>query len=148
MGRQCPQDRRSPRAIRSALTADEIPDTDKRVQFIGLDAYEQAGGTVRRDMFGEDIYVQDVSLLEKLVAEKLAAAAISAGGWKWVETVSDLDYDALSKFSRRHAEAALSVPLSDDDVAEILDAIDHDHDAEYGISWHTLDYHILNRRKE
>ena len=40
-----------PRTIKRALTEGEIPASDKRVKLVGLDAYEAAGGIVRRDLF-------------------------------------------------------------------------------------------------
>ena len=54
----------------------------------GLDAYEQAGGTVMRDLFVHDDggWLQDVPLLDRLATEKLKAEAetIAAEGWKWI----------------------------------------------------------------
>lgn len=40
----------SPDRICCALTEDEIPTSDKRVRFIGVDAYLAAGGTWRQDL--------------------------------------------------------------------------------------------------
>jgi len=36
------------------LTEGEVPSHDRRVALIGLAAYEQAGGGVRRDLFADD----------------------------------------------------------------------------------------------
>jgi len=52
-----------------------IPSTDKRVQFIGgLAAYEQDGGSVKRDLFDarKAGYALDGALVEKLAACRLA----------------------------------------------------------------------------
>jgi ParB family chromosome partitioning protein len=80
---------RGPVGIRRALTQGETAATDKRVKLVGLDAYEAAGGQVRRDLFDGDNagWVQDAVLLDKLAAEKLQAVAeeVKAEGWKWVE---------------------------------------------------------------
>jgi ParB family transcriptional regulator, chromosome partitioning protein len=119
---------RQPHLIRRALTADEIPASDKRVKFVGLEAYEAAGGAIRRDLFGhdDDGYVQDASLLDSLVAEKLSAIAgeITGEGWRWVEVVPELDYEALSQFSRLYPER---IALSDEDQAE-LDRLTAEYD--------------------
>lgn len=40
-----------PHQIRRMLTENTVRASDRRVQFIGLDAYEQAGGGVLRDLF-------------------------------------------------------------------------------------------------
>ena len=43
-----------PYQIRRVLTENTVRASDRRAQFIGLDAYEQAGGTVMRDLFEHD----------------------------------------------------------------------------------------------
>jgi ParB family chromosome partitioning protein len=82
--------------IRRLLTENSVATDAKRVRFIGIEAYEAAGGGVLRDLFSEDEdgWVQDVALLEKLVAEKLVieAEAIKAEGWKWVQVAPDFPY--------------------------------------------------------
>jgi ParB family chromosome partitioning protein len=109
-----------PRAIRAALTEGEIPATDRRVRFVGLDAYEAAGGAIRRDLFDaqDGGYVQDIALLDRLATEKLQAVAdeLRGEGWKWIECALDFDYEAQSHFGRVHAER---VPLSGDDEAAL-----------------------------
>ena len=62
-----------PYQIRRMLTENTVRVADRRAQFIGLDAYEQAGGTVMRDLFAHDDggWLQDVPLLDRLVTEKL-----------------------------------------------------------------------------
>src|SRR3546814_17249535 len=63
--------------------------SDKRARFVGLAAYEEAGGVILRDLFSRDHegWLEDVALLERLVAEKLTseAEAIKAEGWNWVQ---------------------------------------------------------------
>ena len=69
---------RSAHTIKRRLAADEVPASDKRLALIGgLEAYEAAGGPVRRDLFAEQGggFACDSGLLEKLVAEKLEAEA-------------------------------------------------------------------------
>jgi len=76
--------------------------------FVGLEAYQHAGGAIRQDLFSEDDtgYVLDVALLNRLVAEKLETirAEIAAEGWRWVEAVADLGWEDLRQFSRRYPE--------------------------------------------
>jgi len=85
-----------PYQIRRMLTEDTVRASDRRAQFIGLDAYEQAGGTVMRDLFEHDDggWLQDVPLLDRLVTERLRAEAetIAAEGWKWIAVAVDLPY--------------------------------------------------------
>jgi len=77
-----------PYQIRRMLTENTVRASDRRAQFIGLDAYERAGGTVMRDLFEHDDggWLQDVALLDRLVTGKLKieAEGIAAEGWKWI----------------------------------------------------------------
>jgi len=86
-----------PYQIRRMLTEDTVRASDKRVQFVGTEAYEAAGGAVMRDLFESDDggWLQDVPLLDRLVAEKLKAEAetIAAEGWKWIEAAISFPYN-------------------------------------------------------
>ena len=87
---------REPYQIRRMLTERTVRASDKRAQFVGLQAYEQAGGGVLRDLFQEDDggWLENVALLDSLVADKLTAEAgkIAAEGWKWVEVNVDFPF--------------------------------------------------------
>lgn len=82
--------------IRRMLTDNAVRACDRRVQFVTIKAYEEAGGTVMRDLFEDDGggWVEDVPLLERLVSEKLKTEAhrIAEEGWKWIEVAVDLPY--------------------------------------------------------
>ena len=79
--------------IRRLLTESTVDASDRRAVFVGVEAYEQAGGVVLRDLFQADRggWLQDVALLDRMVVEKLAAdaEAIVAEGWKWIEAAVD-----------------------------------------------------------
>src|SRR5579871_2457665 len=85
-----------PYQIRRMLTERTVRASDKRVLFVGLDAYERAGAIVIRDRFQQDDggWVEHVGLLDTLVAEKLKAEAekIAAEGWKWIEVNVDFPF--------------------------------------------------------
>ncbi|MFG1266190.1 ParB/RepB/Spo0J family partition protein, partial [Xanthobacter aminoxidans] len=87
---------KQPYAIRRMLTEGAVRASDKRTRFIGIKAYEAAGGIVLRDLFqGDDGgWLQDVTLVDRMVAEKLAAEAdvIRSEGWKWIEVAPDFAY--------------------------------------------------------
>ena len=104
--------------IRRLLTEDAIAASDRRVRFIGLDAYTEAGGYVMRDLFStdEEGWLQDPALVELLVSEKLAELAKEIGveGWKWVEAAVDLPY-GCERGKRRIV--GTTVPLTDDEQA-------------------------------
>lgn len=80
----------------------EIEADDRRVAFVGIEAYEAAGGTVIRDLFDEDGgYLADAALLTRLVRDKLQRVAepVLAEGWKWVEVTPEFDYECASAMS-------------------------------------------------
>ena len=82
--------------IRRMLTEGAVRAADKRALFVEIDAYEEAGGTVMRDLFqGDDGgWLQDPGLLDQLVVEKLQreAETVAAEGWKWIEVAPDFAY--------------------------------------------------------
>ncbi|MBS0513920.1 MAG: ParB/RepB/Spo0J family partition protein [Proteobacteria bacterium] len=89
--------------LRAALTESEVDGTrDKRAKYIGVDAYEKAGGVVSRDFFSDAIYFNDPALLDQLVDEKLARTAerVRKEGWGWVEYRAHYDYAELHKYGR------------------------------------------------
>jgi ParB family chromosome partitioning protein len=95
---------KEPYLIRRQLTESAVRASDRRAQFVGLDAYEAAGGGVLRDLFEDDGggWLQDVALLDRLVTEKLAAEAekIAAEGWKWIEVAVDFRYSHAHQLRR------------------------------------------------
>ncbi len=89
---------KEPYQIRRMLTETTVRASDKRAVFVGIEAYEAAGGIVMRDLFQSDDggWLQDPALLDRLVGEKLKAEAetIAAEGWKWIEVAVSHPYDA------------------------------------------------------
>jgi ParB family transcriptional regulator, chromosome partitioning protein len=94
---------RRPQAIRAHLTKAHVDADDRRVRFVTLEAYRQAGGQIITDLFESDTYVADVALLDRLCAEKLEteAQAVRGEGWKWVEIMPEASYEAMSGYGRQ-----------------------------------------------
>jgi hypothetical protein len=92
--------------------------SDKRVQFVGIDAYEAAGGDVIRDLFQQDDggWLQNPVLLDRLVAEKLEREAdkVRSEGWKWVEVAIDIPYGHT--YGLRHISGE-SIAMSEEEIA-------------------------------
>ncbi|MBZ0227112.1 MAG: ParB N-terminal domain-containing protein, partial [Bauldia sp.] len=88
---------KEPYQIRRMLTESTVRASDKRAVFIGIDAYEAAGGIVLRDLFQSDDggWLQDAAMLDRLAAEKLKVMAdeIANEGWKWIEVAVSFPYD-------------------------------------------------------
>jgi ParB family chromosome partitioning protein len=113
--------------IRRMLTENTVRASDRRAQFVGLDAYEQAGGTILRDLFAHDDggWLQDVPLLDRLVTEKLKAEAetIAAEGWKWIAVAVDFPYGHTNGLREIEGEPA---DLTEEERAT-LDALNAEH---------------------
>lgn len=109
---------KQPYAIRRMLTEGAVRASDKRAHFIGIDAYEAAGGTILRDLFqGDDGgWLQDVALVDRMVAEKLKgdSETIATEGWKWIEVAPDLAYGHNFGLRRLRGE---TVPLTAEEEA-------------------------------
>jgi ParB family chromosome partitioning protein len=95
---------KTPTALRRRLTVGEVEAAGSAlVRFVGIEAYEAAGGVVRRDLFDDEQsrFLSDPALLERLAAEKLEAlaGAVRDEGWKWVEARLSVDSQALRQFA-------------------------------------------------
>jgi ParB family transcriptional regulator, chromosome partitioning protein len=68
---------REPSTIRRLLTESHIVASDRRAVFVGVDAYQDAGGVLTRDLFLDDGggYLEDAALLNRLALEKLETLA-------------------------------------------------------------------------
>lgn len=95
---------KEPYTIRRLLTEGAVKGNDRRVLFVGREAYEAAGGVILRDLFTNDGggWFQDAALLDRLAAEKLQmeAQAILAEGWKWIEVAPSFPYGHLNGLTR------------------------------------------------
>ena len=105
--------------IRRLLTETHVPATERRVHFVGIEAYVEAGGTLLRDLFTEDRggYLEDVALLDLLVTAKLGREADrlrEVEGWKWVQP--NLDFPHAQGMRRVYPHP---VELSSDDQAAL-----------------------------
>ncbi|MBB4232354.1 ParB family chromosome partitioning protein [Rhizobium mongolense] len=97
--------------IRRLLTETAIRASDRRAVYVGVEAYEAAGGIVMRDLFEQDQggWLQEPALLEKLAVDKLKADAEtlkSTEGWRWVEAAFDFPYGHASGLRRFYGKQA------------------------------------------
>lgn len=75
-------------SVRARLMEGRMRASDRLAKFVGLEAYELAGGGVVRDLFdAEAVYVEDPALMAQLAEKKLEGERDSwlAQGWGWVE---------------------------------------------------------------
>lgn len=107
---------KEPYQIRRMLTETTVRASDRRAQFVGLAAYEAAGGSVLNDLFQSDDggWLQDVGLLDQLTDDKLKAEAevIGAEGWKWVDARIETPYGYAHGLRRL---TGTTTPLTDEE---------------------------------
>ena len=109
---------KQPYMIRRMLTEGAVRASDKRAQFIRVDAYVEAGGPIMRDLFqGDDGgWLQDVPLVDRMVADKLEreAETVRAEGWKWIEIAPDFAYGHTFGLRQLRGEPT---PLTEEEAA-------------------------------
>jgi len=75
-------------SVRARLMEGRMRASDRLARFVGLHAYELAGGAVVRDLFDADaVYVGDPALMTQLAEQKLDGAREPwlEKGWGWVD---------------------------------------------------------------
>ena len=114
---------RTPGTLRHALTAGEVEAAGNAlVRFVGIEAYEAAGGLVRRDLFDDhqSRYLSDPELLRRVAAEKLEALATTMQeGWAWVEARVEFNSQALRQFTLCEHTLRKVTPQERADLAEL-----------------------------
>jgi len=95
-----PEYSRSAGAIKRKLTETEVNAADPRVKLITLARYEASGGTTRKDLFTDEVFLDDPGLVDLLVAEVLTehADAVRTEGWAWVEIIEQMGYEEQQRF--------------------------------------------------
>lgn len=80
-------------SIRQALTESSIEADDPRAKYVGLEAYQAAGGTIMNDLFRDESgpWLENPDLLDTLASEKIAIERdrVLAAGFKWAEITLD-----------------------------------------------------------
>ncbi|MCQ0090597.1 ParB/RepB/Spo0J family partition protein [Roseovarius sp. M141] len=126
----------SPHSIRSKLTEQSYSGSSKLANFVGLDAYKAAGGSVIEDLFAERdaMHLEDPDLLERLAQEKLEGlAADAAKTWKWAEAHLETDYDSFRPYGRVYPEPLDPDPKLEAELADLQarhDVLEADYDEE------------------
>ncbi|MEP5771492.1 ParB/RepB/Spo0J family partition protein [Nisaea sp.] len=92
-----------PQSIKRQLTETAHSASSSIGRFVGIEAYEAAGGVLLRDLFDDNAaaHMENPELLERLAVEKLQAEAkVFEADWKWVEVHLSVDYGAFRSFGR------------------------------------------------
>lgn len=127
--------------VRRRLVQESVKASSPLAKFVGRKAYEAAGGTFQEDLFEENIYFLDGSLLRDLAFKKAETAKAELGEeWNWSEINFDLaqyEIDALPRVQGEPTEKteelesdrqALVKDL--DEVQEQISDLDEDEEIE------------------
>ena len=109
-------------AVRRLLTQGAVPADSRLGAFVGLAAYEAAGGAVRCDLFSsrEEGFMDDAALVRRLAIEKLEAKAEELrSSWAWAKPMLDPDYGFTAEYRRVHPKPADLPPEIAEEIAHI-----------------------------
>ena len=131
-----PEYNRTPEAIRARLANEKIAASHRLAQFVGVEAYSRAGGTITRDLFSEDdedaIFLDDKPLVVRLATAKLEAVAEETRGiegWKWFEVYLS-EHESRSGYSRLATHEREQTDAERDELFALAAYID-EHEAAY-----------------
>jgi len=107
--------------VKRLLTEDRVPANSAVAHFVGVDAYEAAGGAVLRDLFSDEdesgVWLEDPVLLNNLAMEKLDHTAKDlATRWRWATAAPEVDWTELARYGRIQPEPATP---TDEEAAEL-----------------------------
>ena len=110
--------------VKRLLTEERVPGASAVARFVGVEAYEAAGGHVLRDLFARDdesgVWFEDPVLLEKLATEKLQAAADElATRWKWAIAMIEVEWSDTARYGRIEPQPADRTPVEEAGIEKL-----------------------------
>jgi ParB family chromosome partitioning protein len=125
----CAPYNRSGSTLKRLLTTENVSMDDSVARFVGVTAYESAGGIVIRDLFSDedDGYFENVSLLESLAQENLEQykSDLLKAGFSWVDIKIRVDHEERRTYGR--ARTSEREPTEPEKI--ILAQLEADQDA-------------------
>lgn len=130
---------RSPTKVRHALTEHEVSLRSPMARFVGLRAYQKAGGVVHRDLFAEEDedVALDADLVRNLASAKLKKCAdkVRKEGGAWV--IECLEFDYATRATYKRVKTVFRDPTDEeqkalDDIAAELRQIESEADEMQG----------------
>ncbi len=110
--------------VKRLLTEERVPGVSAIARFVGVEAYEAAGGQVLRDLFARDdesgVWFEDPVLLEKLAMAKLqAAAAELATRWKWATAMIEVEWSDTARYGRIEPQPPERTPEEQAEIGKL-----------------------------
>ncbi len=115
--------------VKRLLTEERVPAGSDVARFVGVEAYEAAGGAVLRDLFADrhedGVWLEDAGLLTDLAMRKLRAAADElATRWKWAEAMVEVDWTAAARCGRIQPEPGEPTPEEETETGRLRTRFD------------------------
>jgi ParB family chromosome partitioning protein len=119
---------RDPYSLRAMLTRDHVRSTDKLALFVGIEAYEAAGGATMRDLFAEadTTFLTDRALLVTLATRQLEQEAdtLKIKGWKWVEAGLEASAIHNGGFARIFSKSNVPTDAEQSELSTLAERFD------------------------
>ena len=110
--------------VKRLLTEERIPGTAAVARFVGVEAYEAAGGKVLRDLFSKEddsaVWFDDPALLNNLAMEKLRVFKDElATRWKWAMSMVEVDWNTTARYGRIYPEPGERTPEEQAEIEKL-----------------------------
>ena len=110
--------------VKRLLTEERIPGTSAVARFVGVEAYEAAGGKVLRDLFSNDddsaVWFDDPALLNNLAMENLRVFKDELETrWKWAISMVEVDWNTTARYGRIYPEPAERMPEEQAEIEKL-----------------------------
>ena len=110
--------------VKRLLTEERIPGTSAVARFVGVEAYEAAGGKVLRDLFSNDddsaVWFDDPALLNSLAMENLRVFKNELETrWKWATAMVEVDWNTTARYGRIYPELAERTPEEQAEIEKL-----------------------------
>ena len=107
--------------VKRLLTEERVPANSAVARFVGVGAYEAAGGAVLRDLFADEdesgIWLEEPVLLQKLAMAKLGDTVKELETrWRWATAMPEVDWTSIAHYGRISPEPATP---TDEETAEL-----------------------------
>ena len=143
--------------VRQVLEKSRGRGDSKAAEYVGVEAYQAAGGRLETDLFGQKdrIYLLDQDLIERMAREKMAEHVRETGlakEWAWVDTMLDFTWQNREKYieanktpARKTAEEKETLAKLKTDIAAAVEAKDRKRIRELRTERDNLEHAIRQR---
>lgn len=135
--------------VKKMLHEGAMTGKDDIVRFVGVEAYEAAGGVIEKDLFNDEVRLVDPDLVYKLRDERLAAEIdrLSSEGWSWVDAHEGHSWRMMEGLDRLYGEVVPRTAEEEAEIARLKQEIEQ-HEARDEENWSDEDYDAYEALEE